>query len=678
MPPVDDQSFTAASASESIEDLRRKGLVSRSEGRHEAARAAFDELLSRQPRDARSHVDLAISLRALGRSSEAIEILEEALDDVCSVAFRRQCALQLARCHQTVGHLKAARLYLEEVVRLAPDDVPALLELASICSRSLEREVARSCLTRVATLVASTTNDSHKSSYVNQLADFEWLHGDPDAAIQALSYHSHLYPDFPTMRRLLSYLVRCGRPREAIEELQRCYATGVFSTKDEKCLALHIETLKFCGDLATASALAELGISVFPNSESIRLILSDIHASKLDIQAAHDVLIPQQPGDAMSLARARLFKLQGKIHNSRLLLQECIDLNNLTNFQRTLALKNLFHLEMFLLNCDRSRFILNLLSENSSEQHLVLLYSDQCNIFEIYRDELQAYLSTTDLRELCKIHLNKMKSGFDVKICCASWMFMNRIGKERRWWSLCLKDIFVRTLKAPIIPAIIVQYWDQNDVPSDVAKAIESWRVTYPDFKHVIYNRITASKFLLENFREELLSRFDASSHPAMRSGIFRMAWLFKNGGFYVDADEICLGRSPVFFLSTQFISPIVIAEEYETQNGFIGSVAGHQILLGFLENLLSTPEEEFRTSLIWWLTGPGHMGRLLSTHVANRLLAAGQHNEELDELISDEAIILPKPVLEMSMMTPRMKYKQSELSWQRARSQSNGATGAI
>jgi hypothetical protein len=71
-------------------------------------------------------------------------------------------------------------------------------------------------------------------------------------------------------------------------------------------------------------------------------------------------------------------------------------------------------------------------------------------------------------------------------------------------------------------------------------------------------------------------------------------------------------------------------------------------------------------------------MGRLLSTHVANRLLAAGQHNEELDELISDEAIILPKPVLEMSMMTPRMKYKQSELSWQRARSQSNGATGAI
>ena len=667
----DKQTSSPAIALDPIEDLRHRGLALRAQGMHEEAEATFAELLARQPRDARSHVDRAISLRALGRFTDAIAVLTAALDDVCSVAFRRQCILHLARSHQATGKLKAARLFFEEAARHGPEDVPVLLELASLYTRSHDIEAAKACLTQIAGLLVSSTNAAQVRSYVLQQAEFEWLYGDPDTAIDVLRTHSKAQPTFPIMRRLLAYLARRGRTREAMEGLQRCYARGIFSTKDETCFVPHIETLRLCGDFATAHALGELGLSVYPNNQAIRLLLSDMYMSMLDVQSAHDVLPPEEPVDMMLLAKAKLFKIQGETKKARALLEDFANLGNLGVFRKNAACNSLFHLELFSLNFNAAQAALCSLVENSFEQHLTLLLADQHKIFHEHTKELQVYLESSDPAELCILHLRNMGAEFKARACCLAWMFINRIGKLRRWWSVSQDAILAKTVEKPRIPARIMQYWDQSDIPGDVRCAMESWRIWYPDFEHSVFNRVAAQAFLSKHFSMDLLARFNAASHPAMRSDIFRMAWLAIKGGFYIDADEICLGRSPAFFLNTDFVSPIVFSQEYETQNGFIGSVAGHAILSDYIANLLSAPEEEFRTDLVWWLTGPGHMSRVISIHLAKRLLKVLLLDGVPGEMLSSDAILVPKSLLEMTMMTPRLEYKQSTLSWQRARSRS-------
>lgn len=103
-----------------------------------------------------------------------------------------------------------------------------------------------------------------------------------------------------------------------------------------------------------------------------------------------------------------------------------------------------------------------------------------------------------------------------------------------------LKDSNVETT----IPKVVVQFWHNLDnIPSDVQECIKSWeKLELQGFKRVLYDSAKAREFISKEYGESNVTAFDRCHHPAMQCDYFRLCYIHKYGGFYIDADEIYKG----------------------------------------------------------------------------------------------------------------------------------------
>jgi len=93
-------------------------------------------------------------------------------------------------------------------------------------------------------------------------------------------------------------------------------------------------------------------------------------------------------------------------------------------------------------------------------------------------------------------------------------------------------------------PRTIVQFWhDLEELPEDVEECIASWtRWTTSGFTHCLFDERSAKAFIKRSLDACHERAFDRCYHPAMQADYFRLCYLFVEGGFYVDADDVCVG----------------------------------------------------------------------------------------------------------------------------------------
>lgn len=93
------------------------------------------------------------------------------------------------------------------------------------------------------------------------------------------------------------------------------------------------------------------------------------------------------------------------------------------------------------------------------------------------------------------------------------------------------------------IPKTIVQFWhNPNDVPKDVQECIASWKRLSPrPFAHRLFNEDDARAFIGNFLGRRYARAFERCYHPAMQADYFRLCYIFVEGGFYVDADDVCI-----------------------------------------------------------------------------------------------------------------------------------------
>ncbi len=93
-------------------------------------------------------------------------------------------------------------------------------------------------------------------------------------------------------------------------------------------------------------------------------------------------------------------------------------------------------------------------------------------------------------------------------------------------------------------PHILVQFWDDaKAIPADVRECIDSWRpLDEQGFERLLFDDDSAGQFIAEYFSQRHLAAFERCLHPAMRSDYFRLCFIMKKGGFYVDADDVYQG----------------------------------------------------------------------------------------------------------------------------------------
>jgi len=95
------------------------------------------------------------------------------------------------------------------------------------------------------------------------------------------------------------------------------------------------------------------------------------------------------------------------------------------------------------------------------------------------------------------------------------------------------------------IPKTLVRFWDDlSQVPPDVRKCMDSWDVLREEgFELLTFDDTSAARYIADRYGLREVAAFMKCRHPAMRSDYLRLCAVLADGGMYVDADDVLLGR---------------------------------------------------------------------------------------------------------------------------------------
>jgi mannosyltransferase OCH1-like enzyme len=170
--------------------------------------------------------------------------------------------------------------------------------------------------------------------------------------------------------------------------------------------------------------------------------------------------------------------------------------------------------------------------------------------------------------------------------------------------------------RADDIPFTVFQYWSSEEIPSDVARCMMTWSEKNPNLRIISYNKSQGRVFLAENYTAEIVAAFDRCYHPAMESDFLRLAYLFKNGGIYIDADEACVGPLWGPYQDWKAFDLVLVASSstpFYLMNGFLAARPGAKLLEeSLLEavSIINNPMNLNKKIDIWDTTGPGLITR--------------------------------------------------------------------
>jgi tetratricopeptide (TPR) repeat protein/mannosyltransferase OCH1-like enzyme len=205
------------------------------------------------------------------------------------------------------------------------------------------------------------------------------------------------------------------------------------------------------------------------------------------------------------------------------------------------------------------------------------------------------------------------------------------------------------------IPAKIMQFWDRSRPPTAVSELLRTWSDTHPDHEYRRFDKTSARAYLAANYPIEVGRAFHRARHPAQASDIFRLAYLLREGGFYVDADDRCVGHlSNVAPANLQFI---VYQEHFASLgNNFIGCVPDEPIIDRAF-NLAVEAMNRGDNEAIWLSTGPG----VLTRAFAEVFAAQGK---AWQDWLQHRRILDRRDLFEVSWPNSILNYKNTRLSW--------------
>ncbi|MES2019757.1 MAG: tetratricopeptide repeat protein [Pseudomonadota bacterium] len=184
--------------------------------------------------------------------------------------------------------------------------------------------------------------------------------------------------------------------------------------------------------------------------------------------------------------------------------------------------------------------------------------------------------------------------------------------------------------RAGTIPPVIVQFWDSETAPTDVAAAIATWREQNRGFEHRLFNEATARAFIERTHGARAVVAFDRCHNSAMKADFFRVAYLVAEGGLYIEADDACL-RPLVELLGA--IGGADFAASFSgdvapyVHNCFVAAAPGAPILKLALADMIDRIDRAHVQGIkadIWHTTGPGLITRSVPRWLAENPEAGG------------------------------------------------------
>ncbi len=212
----------------------------------------------------------------------------------------------------------------------------------------------------------------------------------------------------------------------------------------------------------------------------------------------------------------------------------------------------------------------------------------------------------------------------------------------------------------PAIPRRILQFWDKPQPPGEVAMLMERCKDANPNYEHVLFSDADAEDFIATNYGVGHVETYRGCFHVSAKADFFRLAYLYKLGGFYVDADEVCdRSLDPVFQTGG-------ITEIYSFSRGlpscvnnwFIGTVGGTRIVERALDHCICNIDSTVRhgrKSGVWVLTGPGALTFSILDIFCDPMEYRGSRNP------FGTCVLIDEPEYRKLFSAPPMEYKATK-----------------
>lgn len=203
---------------------------------------------------------------------------------------------------------------------------------------------------------------------------------------------------------------------------------------------------------------------------------------------------------------------------------------------------------------------------------------------------------------------------------------------------------------AAVAATPLLQFWHAPTPPDDVAAVIASWTNHHSFLQPARFDAASARAWLAAEAGSSMAALFDFCRHPAMQADLFRLVFLERHGGLYVDVDERCLRPVPELIglgRTLGLAAPYINELPYYLNNNLLLAAPGSPVMARALATV-SEALEEARGGRppIWNTTGPGALTRAVVAH-----LAAGDGAPVL--------LLCPRYVASFSRTEGALAYKQ-------------------
>jgi mannosyltransferase OCH1-like enzyme len=144
------------------------------------------------------------------------------------------------------------------------------------------------------------------------------------------------------------------------------------------------------------------------------------------------------------------------------------------------------------------------------------------------------------------------------------------------------------------VPKKIIQtYKDKDSVPSFV---FENIREKNKDWDYYFYDDEKIIQFLKEEYPPRVLKKYKSFSRGAHRADLFRLCWLYKNGGVYIDIDTQVLEPLDNIVEGKKFTMPLTIGDgDPRLLNAFIIANKGNPLLMECIEGIMQIEDKDLK-----------------------------------------------------------------------------------
>ena len=626
------------------------GLVSRQRGDRTAAAAYFRTAAEARPEISAAWIELAAELRAAGDYDVAREVIGKPL---ARNPTDLQALLGLGRVERSAGRRPNALAAFQRAQELHPQNPYPLIEAAAELHALGQPAGAKQLL------LQALEHDAKNLQAMEQLGELARVAREYEEALgwfrQAIATRPSSIWAYLGAARTLSDLDQRDEASALIEEAER--NCGPSPEMD----SLRVDLLRLAGDWLVALGLARETAAAAPRHFGIwlqRFRMERLLSRPEEVEACLDAAPTTSVGDRVRLHhfRGQAAEEQWQIDEAIGHYEQALDLSP----EDTWTLSDLIRARILALDIPTARAelakltrvtassaILQGRSQNMSQTHFGQILDE----FELDREAL------AELTKLRGVPAEQRLNSLEATIrrfpdyTPAAMMLMIALRQSGR----LEPHSDPGSQMNPAIPRRFVQYWDSPNLPSEIADLMQTWRKAHPQYEFELFDDRKAQYFLQETCSAETLTGYRRSRELAQKADIFRLAFLFARGGYYVDADDRCL--APITTVIPSHPNLVLYQEDYGTLgNNFIGAAPQHPVL-GLALDLAVSAINRGDNDILWFSTGPGLLTRALARTLCCSTLNLGGWLRNL--------AVLPRSHLHRAVaMHCQVAYKSTERHW--------------